>query len=130
MFNSLASALAPEVPPVVDFQHHWNQFLTYYSSTGKRGNDTERASRPVEMTHQIHHLNSMLKLLAQEQRDNKIEASIKSDTTETKASQNSSGGLLPCMEYVVNNQVRKLKYHKFNCFYKHIKTQKTLVHTI
>lgn len=107
MLNSLASALAPEIPPVVDFQHHWNQFLTYYSSTGKRGNDTERASRPVEMTHQVHHLNSMLKLLAQEQRDNKIEASVKSDMTEIKSSPNSTGGLLPCMEYVVNNQVCK-----------------------
>ena len=69
--QSAASTLAPEIPPVVDLRHHWNEFLKYYSSTGKRGNDSERASRPVEMTHQVHHLNSMLKLLAQEQRDKK-----------------------------------------------------------
>ena len=115
MLNSLASAvqsaastLAPEVPPVVDFRHHWNQFLTYYSSTGKRCNDSERASRPVEMTHQVHHLNSMLKLLAQEQRDNKIEAPLKVDVVETKSSQSLSGALLPCMEYVVDHQVCKI----------------------
>ena len=106
--QSAASTLAPEIPPVVDLRHHWNEFLKYYSSTGKRGNDSERASRPVEMTHQVHHLNSMLKLLAQEQRDKKEETPVKIDNVGTKASHASSEALLPCMEYVVDHQVCKL----------------------
>ena len=103
--HSAASTLAPDLPAVIDFRHHWNQFLKYYSSTGKKSNDTERAKRPIEMTHQAHHLNSMLKLLAREQRESLESTNPKAGETEIKTSQNSQGGLLPCMEYLVNHQV-------------------------
>lgn len=103
--HSAASTLAPDLPAVIDFRHHWNQFLKYYSSTGKKSYDTERARRPIEMTHQAHHLNSMLKLLAREQRENLESTNTKAGETKIKTSQNSQGGLLPCMEFLVNHQV-------------------------
>ena len=103
--QSAASTLAPDLPLVVDFRHHWNQFLKYYSSTGKQSNDSERARRPIEMTHQVHHLNSMLKLLAKEQRENQTEQCRQIDGPEPKTSQSNHGGVLPCMEYLVDHQV-------------------------
>ena len=103
--QSAASTLAPEVPLVVDFRHHWNRFLKYYSSTGKPSNASDRTRRPVEMTHQVHHLNSMLKLLAKEQKENQVEQCRKMEGPETKTSQSSNGTLLPCMEYLVDHQV-------------------------
>ena len=103
--HSAATTLAPDLPAVIDFRHHWNQFLKYYSSTGKRSNDTERTRRPIEMTHQAHHLNSMLKLLAKEQRESVENIPHKIEGTEMKTSPNGHGGLLPCMEYLVDHQV-------------------------
>ena len=112
MLSSLASAvhaaaatLAPDLPLVVDFRHHWNQFLKYYSSTG--GNcDSERSRRPVEMTHQVHHLSSMLKLLAREQRENQTDQCKQIEGVQHNTSQSHNGALLPCMEYLVDHQVR------------------------
>ena len=103
--QSAASTLAPDLPPVVDFRHHWNEFLKYYVCTGKRSNDKERTRRPIEMTHQAHHLNSMLKLLAKEQRETHTEHATKVNERETNTSQNNHSGLLPCMEYLVDHQV-------------------------
>ena len=57
------------------------------------------------MTHQVHHLNSMLKLLAKEQRESVENIPHKTEGTEMKTSQNDQGGLLPCMEYLVDHQV-------------------------
>lgn len=31
MLSALHSALAPEVPMVVDFRYHWDMFLKYYA---------------------------------------------------------------------------------------------------
>ena len=87
--SALSSALAPDVPPVADFRHHWNSFLKYY---GENGSDPLRSSRPVEKTHQVHHLNVMMKLLAREQR-------------EKENPEDSEKVLPPCMEYLVNHQV-------------------------
>ena len=109
--QSAASTLAPDLPPVVDFRHHWSEFLKYYSSSGKRSNDSERTSRPIEMTHQIHHLNSMLKLLAKEQRENIAGNNQMSEGQEVKSSQRTQGGLLPCMEYMVDHQVHYYFYY-------------------
>ena len=106
--NSAASTLAPDLPPVVDFRHHWSEFLKYYSSTGKQSYDNERARRPIEMTHQVHHLNSMLKLLAKEQKEgNEVKENTKGYES-SNGSKPTTHGLPPCMEYLVDHQVSSL----------------------
>ena len=106
--NSAASTLAPDLPPVVDFRHHWSEFLKYYSSTGKQSYDNERARRPIEMTHQVHHLNSMLKLLAKEQKENNEGKEITKGYETSNGTKPSTHGLPPCMEYLVDHQVSSL----------------------
>lgn len=81
--QAFEAALAPEVPKIVDFRHHWSHFLRFYAEN----KPLSHKSQPVERTHLVFHLNQMLKLLIQEQKE--VEA-------------HSMG---PCMEYVINHQV-------------------------
>ena len=41
MLSLLSSTLAPDVPAVNDFRHHWNSFLAYYDC-GRVPPDPER----------------------------------------------------------------------------------------
>jgi len=122
--SALSSALAPDVPPVADFRHHWNSFLKYYDCSGGGGGGKKvggdhgnlRSSRPVEQTHQVHHLNAMMKLLAQEQKEKVEQQTLKAAggngqlaaaTTEHKSMVDAAAEkvLYPCMEYLVHHQV-------------------------
>ncbi len=53
MFHALSSALegalAPDVPPVVDFRHQWNLFLRFYAER----KPLAHKSQPVEKTHLV-----------------------------------------------------------------------------
>lgn len=63
MLGLLSSVVAPDVPPVQDFKHHWDSFLHYYSTK----QHSELKSEPIEATKLTFHLNKMLKLLVEEQ---------------------------------------------------------------
>ena len=63
MLSLLSSVVAPDVPPVKDFKHHWDMFLHYYSTR----QEVQLKSEPVEATNLTFHLNKMLKLLVEEQ---------------------------------------------------------------
>jgi hypothetical protein len=84
--SAVQSALAPDVPPVVDFRHQWNLFLRHYAENKPLGHK----SRPVEGTNLVFHLNNMLKLLVQEQ---------------SVGGGDRDGCLGPCMEYLINHQI-------------------------
>ncbi len=81
--SALQTALAPEVPPVVDFRRQWNLFLRYYAENKPLGHK----SRPIESTKLVFHLNNMLRLLIEEQEGGH------------------GGGMGACMEYLINHQV-------------------------
>ena len=63
MLNLLSKVVAPDVPPVQDFKHHWNMFLDYYSTRPV----SQLKSEPIEKTKLTFHLNKMLKVLVEDQ---------------------------------------------------------------
>jgi len=63
MLGLLSSVVAPDIPPVQDFKHHWDSFLHYYATK----QHSELKSEPIEATKLTFHLNKMLKLLMEEQ---------------------------------------------------------------
>lgn len=83
MLSLLSSVVAPDLPPVHDFQHHWSMFLNYYSTK----QHSELKSEPIESTKLTFHINKMLKLLIEEQ--NSVE----------------SCQLTPSMEFLLHNNV-------------------------
>ncbi|XP_040573325.1 FHF complex subunit HOOK interacting protein 2A [Lepeophtheirus salmonis] len=85
MFGALKEALAPEVPLITDFKHHWSLFIEFYGSKGTQ-NSLEKKSVPIEQTYLTHHLNAILKILSKERE-------IEGDAN-----------IGPCMEYLIQNQ--------------------------
>ena len=84
MLNLLSSVVAPDVPPVRDFRHHWDQFLHYYSTRPH----AQLKSEPIEATNLTFHLNKMLKLLVEEQ-----------------AAARSPQGMAPSLEFLLHHNV-------------------------
>jgi len=96
MLSLLSSVVAPEVPPVQDIDHHWNQFLHYYASRPV----AHLKKDPVEETKLVFHLQKMLKLLMEEQSNTSAQA-----TTSKESPTKSTMTLCPCLEYVLNQNV-------------------------
>ena len=84
MLSLLSSVVAPDVPPVQDFRHHWDQFLHYYSTRPH----AQLKSEPIEATNLTFHLNKMLKLLVEEQ-----------------ALARSPQGMAPSLEFLLHHNV-------------------------
>jgi len=68
MLGLLSSVVAPDVPPVEDFKHHWEKFLNYYATK----QHCELKSEPIEATKLTFHINKMLKLLVEEQSSTQV----------------------------------------------------------
>jgi len=84
MLSLLSNVVAPDVPPVQDFKHHWDMVLHYYSTKQHH----QLKSEPIEKTKLTFHLNKMLKLLVEDQ---------------TKAK--SPHGMSPSLEYLLHHNV-------------------------
>ena len=84
MLSLISKVVAPDVPAVMDFRHHWTQFLHYYTDKPH----SLLKSEPIEATNLTFHLNKMLKLVVEEQR----EAA-------------DSGGMSASLEYLLDNRV-------------------------
>lgn len=63
VLQSAASRVAPEVPFLQDFKHHWDLFLRYYVTK----QPAQFKKEPIENTKLTFHLNRMLKVLVDEQ---------------------------------------------------------------
>lgn len=87
MFSTLSALLAPDIPPVEDLKHHWDEFLNYYSTKQIQ----ELKNEPIEGTKLTFHLNKILKILMDEQ--------------EELSDAQSSIRLSPCLEYLLHNNV-------------------------
>ena len=81
MFSLLSNVVAPDVPPVQDFKHHWDMFLHYYSTK----QHCQLKSEPIEATKLTFHLNKMLKLLVEDQ--------------------DKAQGMSPSLEYLLHNNI-------------------------
>ena len=84
MLSLISRVVAPDIPAVMDFRHHWNQFLLYYTDKPH----SQLKSEPIEATKLTFHLNKMLKLVVEEQR----EAA-------------GSGAMSASLEYLLDNRV-------------------------
>jgi len=84
MLGLLSSVVAPDIPAVQDFRHHWDSFLHYYATK----QHSQLKSEPIEATKLTFHLNKMLKLLMEEQ------------STATSPHQ-----LTPSMEFLLHHNV-------------------------
>lgn len=107
MWEALKNTLAPDVPEVEDFRQHWQRFLEFYSGGGGGGGGSSKAGGndlPVEKTHQLHHLNAMLKCLANEQ-EQLLLLSRGSPSGQQQPDPRPAATVSPCLEFMVEQQL-------------------------